>query len=145
MAESNPPQDPFETFRRLWGPLGLPVPGMTVPTLDPKEVEKRVAELRSVEHWLEVNLNMVRFAIQGLEVQRSALLAMGAGADPGAPASALAKLAASNANTAASTMLWPWAVMQQAMGGAAPPQATGGADRDPHEDKDKDRDKDAKQ
>jgi hypothetical protein len=46
MAESNPAQDPFETFRRLWGPLGLPVPGLAMPTLDPKEVEKRVAELR---------------------------------------------------------------------------------------------------
>ena len=78
MAESNPPQDPAEIFRRLWGPLGLPVPGMAVPTLDPKEVEKRVAELRSVESWLQTNLNMVRFAIQGLEMQRSALLAMGA-------------------------------------------------------------------
>jgi hypothetical protein len=22
-------------FRRLWGPLGIPVPGMTMPTLDP--------------------------------------------------------------------------------------------------------------
>jgi hypothetical protein len=84
MAESNPPQDPFEIFRRLWGPLGLPVPGMAVPTLDPKEVEKRIAELRSVQSWLEVNLNMVRFAVQGLEMQRSALLAMGAGAPAGA-------------------------------------------------------------
>jgi hypothetical protein len=112
MAESTPPQDPFEMFRRLWGPLGLPVPGMAVPTLDPKEVEKRIAELRSVESWLQVNLNMVQFAIQGLEVQRSALLAMGAGAPPGA--------SPSNANHAASGMMWPWAVMQQAMAGKAP-------------------------
>ncbi len=109
MAESNPPQDPFEMFRRLWGPLGLPVPGMAVPTLDPKEVEKRIAELRSVEAWLQVNLNMVQFAVQGLEVQRSALLAMGAGAG-----------AAPAANAAASGMLWPWAVMQQAMAGKPP-------------------------
>jgi hypothetical protein len=93
---------------------------MAMPTMDPKEVEKRVAELRSVESWLQVNLNMVRFAIQGLEVQRSALLAMGAGAEPGAPPSALARLAASNASTAASSMMWPWAVMQQAMGGQPP-------------------------
>ena len=121
MAESDPPQDPFEMFRRLWGPLGLPVPGMAMPTLDPREVEKRIAELRSVESWLQVNLNMVRFAIQGLEMQRSALLAMGAGAEPGTPPSALAKLTASNANTAASTLMWPWAVMQQAMGGTPPP------------------------
>lgn len=80
MADSDPPQDPFEAFRRLWGPLGVPVPGMTVPTFDPKEVEKRIAELRSIESWLQVNLNMVRFAVQGLEMQRAALVAMGAGA-----------------------------------------------------------------
>jgi hypothetical protein len=79
MADSTPPQDPFDVFRRLWGPLGLPVPGMAVPTLDPKEVDKRLAELRSVASWLQVNLNMVNLAIQGLEMQRAALLAMGAG------------------------------------------------------------------
>jgi len=130
MAESNPPQDPFEIFRRLWGPLGLPVPGMAVPTLDPKEVEKRVAELRSVESWLQVNLNMLRFAIQGLEAQRSALLAMGAGAAPGAPPSALAELAATGANAAAGGMMWPWAIMQQAMAGKPPASEAPPADED---------------
>ena len=69
-------QDPFEMFRRLWGPLGLPVPGMAMPTLDPQEVEKRIADLRSVETWLAMNLNMVRTAIQGLELQRTTLQAM---------------------------------------------------------------------
>lgn len=83
MSEQNPPQDPFEIFRRLWGPLGLPVPGMAMPTMDPKEIEKRVADLKSVEAWLSMNLNMVRFAIQGLEVQRAALVAMRSGT--GAP------------------------------------------------------------
>ena len=119
MADANPPQDPFEIFRRLWGPLGLPVPGMAMPTLDPKEVEKRLADLKSVEAWLSMNLNMVRLAIQGLEVQRAALLAMRAGGSE----AALAELAASSANTAASTMLWPWAVMQQAMSANAPAAA----------------------
>ncbi len=124
MAESNPTQDPFEVFRRLWGPLGLPVPGMAVPTLDPKEVEKRIAELRSVESWLEVNLNMVRFAVQGLEVQRSALLAMGAGAPAAAPAAA---------NAAAGGMLWPWAVMQTLAGkpAAGEPPPAGDDEKDP--------------
>jgi hypothetical protein len=119
MSEQNPPQDPFEIFRRLWGPLGLPVPGMAMPTFDPKEVEKRIADLKSVEAWLSMNLNMVRFAIQGLEVQRAALVAMRAGGSE----AALAELAASGANTAAGTMMWPWAVMQQAMAGNAPPPA----------------------
>ena len=70
------PQDPFEMFRRLWGPLGVPVPGMAVPTFDPEEVAKRIAELRSVEAWLNMNLNMLRLSIQALEMQRAALSAM---------------------------------------------------------------------
>ena len=74
-----PPQDPFEMFRRLWGPLGVPLPGMAMPTLDPEEVDKRITDLKSVEAWLNMNLNMVRFSIQGLEVQKAALQAMRAG------------------------------------------------------------------
>jgi len=76
MAEDKPPQDPFEMFRRLWGPLGVPVPGMAMPTLDPQEVEKRIQDLRSVEGWLTMNLNMVKLSIQGLEMQKAALQAM---------------------------------------------------------------------
>lgn len=118
MAESDtpPPLDPFEAFRRLWGPLGLPVPGMAMPTMDPREVEKRVADLKSVEAWLSMNLNMVRLAIQGLEMQRAALQAM----KDGTSEAALSQMAATGANSAAGTMLWPWALMQQAMTGAAP-------------------------
>ncbi len=71
-----PPPDPYEMFRRLWGPLGVPLPGMAMPTLDPAEVEKRISDLRSVEAWLNMNLNMVKFSIQGLEVQKAALQAM---------------------------------------------------------------------
>jgi len=82
MADEKPPQDPFEMFRRLWGPLGVPLPGMAVPTFDPQEVEKRISELRSVEAWLNVNLNMIQFSIQGLELQRAALQAMRGAAEP---------------------------------------------------------------
>ena len=76
MPEESPPQDPFEMFRRLWGPLGVPIPGMAVPTFDPREVEKRISELRSIEAWLTMNLNMVKLSIQGLEMQKAALQAM---------------------------------------------------------------------
>lgn len=124
-------QDPFEMFRRLWAPLGLPVPGMAMPTLDPAEVEKRIEDLRSVETWLAMNLNMVKMAIQGLEVQKMALTAMkanaGAATDAanafanlsrGAGAPAQPAGAASEANPAANPlsnpMLWPWAMMQGA-------------------------------
>ena len=76
MPDDTPPQDPFELFRRLWGPLSVPIPGMAVPTFDPEEVEKRIQELKSVEAWLQMNLNMLKFSIQGLELQRAALQAM---------------------------------------------------------------------
>ena len=76
MPDETPPPDPFEMFRRLWGPLGVPIPGMAVPTFDPQEVEKRIQELKSVEAWLQMNLNMLKFSIQGLELQRAALQAM---------------------------------------------------------------------
>lgn len=82
MADQTPPQDPFEMFRRLWGPLGVPLPGMAVPTFDPQEVEKRIAELRSVEAWLQMNLNMLKFSINGLELQRAALQAMKSASEP---------------------------------------------------------------
>lgn len=76
MAEPNSPHDPFEMFRRLWGPLGVPVPGMAMPTMDPQEIEKRVQELKAVEMWLSMNLNMLRAAIQGLEMQKAGLQQM---------------------------------------------------------------------
>jgi len=113
MADSSAPQDPFEMFRRLWGPLGVPVPGMAMPTLDPDEVEKRIADLRSVEGWLGMNLNMVKLSIQGLEMQKLALQAMRVSADAAGDQS-------SPAQGAMNQMLWPWAAMQQAMGGNAP-------------------------
>ena len=75
MPEHSPggPQDPFEMFRRLWGPLGVPVPGMAMPTLDPQEIDKRIQELKSVEVWLAMNLNMLRTAIQALEMQKAGI------------------------------------------------------------------------
>ena len=76
MADPGSPQDPFEMFRRLWGPLGVPVPGMAMPTSDPQEIDKRVQELKSVEMWLSMNLNMLRAGIQGLEMQKAGLQQM---------------------------------------------------------------------
>ena len=124
----HPPQDPFEMFRRLWGPLGVPLPGMTMPTLDPGEIEKRIAELKAVEGWLSMNLNMLRMAIQGLEMQKAALEAMRATAQAGLDA-------ASSGAQQPNPMLWPWAAVQQALGGVAAPEEP----QAPAEDKGKDK------
>ena len=55
--------------------MGLPMPGVVVPLLDPKEIDKRITDLKSVENWLTMNLNVLRMTIQGLEMQRATLVA----------------------------------------------------------------------
>ena len=70
--------DPFEFMKSLWAPMGLP--GVMAPTLDVGEVDRRIAELKSVENWLNMNLAALRMTIQGLEMQRATLAAMQGGA-----------------------------------------------------------------
>lgn len=125
MADTQAPQDPFEMFRRLWGPQGLPVPGLAMPTLDPAELDKRIADLKSIEGWLTMNLNMLKLSIQGLEMQKLALNAvqasLAAGAAAGQPNDQSGLAAGPGA--AADGMLWPWSLMQQMM--SAQPGARG--------------------
>jgi len=75
MTQSSGP-DPFDFVKMLWGPMGLPLPGLVTPTLNVSEVEKRIAELKSVENWLTLNLNLLKMTIQGMEMQRATLSAI---------------------------------------------------------------------
>ena len=89
-------QDAARWFNQLWAASTDPtarvagaLPSMMMPTMDVKELEKRIADLRSVEHWLELNLGLLRTTIQGLDMQRATLQAWqdfgaAAGAAPGA-------------------------------------------------------------
>jgi hypothetical protein len=78
------PPDPLEFLKSLWGPMGLPMAGLAAPSVGMSEVERRIAELKSVENWLNMNLNVLRMTIQGLEMQKAGLAAMqaAAGAKP---------------------------------------------------------------
>lgn len=114
--------DPFEFLKMLWSPMGLPVPGMVTPTLDVDEIDKRIAEFRSVENWLNLNLNLLRMSIQGLEMQKATLAAMKgmqqaatSGAQPTSSAGPAAAGAAPGANPFADA--W-WSVLQNPGGGA---------------------------
>jgi hypothetical protein len=93
--------DSLEFVKNLWGSMGVPgmnVPGLAVPSLAPEDLDKKIADLKAVESWLNVNMSMLRGTIQALEVQRTTLAtlktmsasfaqAMGQPA-PGAPAAA---------------------------------------------------------
>ena len=125
MTNSTNPADPVEFLRKMWGNMGIPVPGMVVPTLDVNELEKKIADLKAVEGWLKLNLNMLQLHIQGLEIQCGTLNAMknpGQGVDPTAAG-----------NPFANPALWPWNVMQQA---AAAASASAGQKPDTEEKKD---------
>ncbi len=55
----------------------LPTMGQWIaPVLDPAELDKRIAELRTVQFWLEQNARMIGATIQAMEVQRMTLSAL---------------------------------------------------------------------
>ena len=82
----NTPPDPFEFLKNLWGPMGLPLAGLGAPTAAMSEVDRRIAELKSVETWLNMNLNVLRMSIQALEMQKAGLAAMQSAAEAAASA-----------------------------------------------------------
>ena len=46
---------------------------MLAPLTNVEELDKRITDMRAVEQWLKLNLNMLQSAIQALEVQRATL------------------------------------------------------------------------
>jgi hypothetical protein len=86
-----------------------------VPTIDVDELDKRIKDLRAAEQWVEVNLNMLRATIQGLEVQRHTIAALKTmSAMPAGPDTAKAEA-------------WPNSPTPQPASPAAPPAAKSAA------------------
>ena len=69
MTQETPFQDPFELLKKMWGPMGLPL----APLLDLNDIEKRIADLKSVETWLSMNMNVLRMTIQLMRNVRRAI------------------------------------------------------------------------
>ena len=72
MAEDSS-KELFEYFQKMWNPMAFPIPGMFQPTMDVKEIEKKIQELQAVENWLKMNLTFVQMTAKTLEMQKSAL------------------------------------------------------------------------
>ena len=81
MSDNFEAKDWGEQFQKLFNPLGISVPGLGQPTIDPGEIEQKITELRVVENWLKTNVGMVDMTIKTLEMQKAALEAMQASAD----------------------------------------------------------------
>ncbi len=115
--------DPLSFARKMWGGMGMSLPGMVTPTLDVAEIEKKVADLKAVENWLKMNLSMLQMTIQGLEMQcvtLNAVRAMGQMAGGYGAAAAAAEggqsavpLAGAGNDTLKQAAMWPWTLLQQ--------------------------------
>lgn len=55
------------------GPSLSMMSDMLAPLSNIEELDKRVTDMRAIEQWLKLNLNMLQSAIQALEVQRATL------------------------------------------------------------------------
>ncbi len=116
---SNSPFNPFEFLTASWGNLGntgFPQSGLM--TTDPAELDKRIQEMKAVEQWLSLNLQILKTTIQGLEVQRGTLAAIQSFSD------SMGKTAAAKPDTAEGSttenlqdpaIQW-WGAMQQQFG-----------------------------
>lgn len=93
------PQQAMEFMQRMWNPFGVPIPGFSPPgapgaapgmafpnpasmfaTIDPAELDKKIAELRVIENWLAMSQNFMQMSIKTMELQKASLEAMRAGA-----------------------------------------------------------------
>ena len=102
-------QEVAEFMQKMWNPLGVPIPGFGVAgvpamgaglgpayagataglpfpnptamfaTLDPAELDRKIGELRVVEGWLQMSLNMMQLSIKTMELQKASLEALRGG------------------------------------------------------------------
>jgi hypothetical protein len=102
--------DISEFMQKMWNPFGVPMPGFGMPgvspgapgaapvagvpfpnpaamfaTLDPAELARKIDELRVIEAWLQMSLNMMQLSIKTMELQKASLEALRASPQPGAP------------------------------------------------------------
>jgi hypothetical protein len=71
MASFGAMTDSLEMMQKMWSNMGIP--GLVMPTLSVDEINKKISDLKAVEAWLSLNMNMLRGTIQSLEVQSGTL------------------------------------------------------------------------
>lgn len=74
------PKDWMEFMQKMWTPMSFPIPGMAMPTVNVEEIEKKIAELKTVETWLTMNVGFVQMTVKTLEMQKAALDSISASA-----------------------------------------------------------------
>ena len=73
MSKPVTPQDMFDLWQKMVNPGAYPLQSLMFPMPDSKEIEKKLAELEIVEHWLRANVNMIGLTKQTLQYQLAML------------------------------------------------------------------------
>lgn len=81
------PKDWLDFMQKMWNPMSFPMPGMAMPTVNVADVEKKIAELKSVENWLTIQVGFLQMTVKTLEMQKAALESLAAAAPKGKPES----------------------------------------------------------
>ena len=111
------PADPFEFVKNLWGQMAVPGFGLTgaatpgavqMPSFDPRELEKRLAELKQVKQWLEMNLNMMGLQINTIEMQLAAMSGLNQAAAQTVSAAAPESVGGSHSKPSNGAQPAPW-------------------------------------
>ena len=103
MSEPNLQAQAFEMFQKMLNPTGFPLQSLLLASLDINELEKKIAELNTVEQWLTANLTMLQLTIKTLEYQKTLL----------SPAQQ------PPADSTSGAPLWPWNMMAESFKAAA--------------------------
>jgi hypothetical protein len=116
MSKETSAADPLEFVRGMWNNMGFSLPGMVTPTIDVDELDKRIADLKAVENWLKMNLNMLQMTTQGLEMQRVALAAVQAMSQHARESGAKTPEPQPDASVFSAAAMWPWNLMKPPQG-----------------------------
>jgi hypothetical protein len=113
MTKPVTPQDVFDMWQKMVNPGAYPLQSLMFPVLDSKEIQKKIAELETVEHWLNANLNMLQLTIKSMQYQ----LAMLKGGEKAQQV--LAGEDATQEEEVPNPAAWAWKVMAEASRGGA--------------------------
>ena len=104
--------DISEFMQKMWNPFGVPMPGFGIPgsptgtagaapfagmpggmpfpnpaamfaTIDPAELGRKIDEMRVIEGWLQMSLNMMQLSIKTMELQKASLEVLRSAHSPG--------------------------------------------------------------
>ena len=110
MSDPNSSREIFELFQKMVNPMAFPMQSLFMAPLTGEELDRKIDELKTVQHWLNANLGMLELTIKTLEYQKAIL----SGTQP----------AKANESTGGLAGAWPWSFL-------VPQASTEDADKTP--------------